>query len=292
MVEDGESEPRRGCRAGAWSAATRRSGCCAAPGRAPRTKAAARSCWSRASPELARPRWWRRLRADVRAEGLPRIAFRCSPYHTNSALYPVIEHVRRLLRWQPEDRAETRLEKLEAMLGGYSQPLDEIVPLFASLLSLPLPETGVSAPRPEPTAAQAADPGRADRLDLGGGRAAAHAGGLGGPALGRSVDAGVSRAAARAGADGRRSCWCSPFGRISCRPGRTARTSPRSRSTRLERPQTECPCRGAGRRQDAAGRGDRAYRCQDRWRAALRRGADQDDPRVRASLRRGPIGSL
>lgn len=80
------------------------------------------------------------LRADARAEHLPRIVFRCSPYHTNSALYPVIEHVRRLLRWQPEDTAERRLEKLEAMLGGYSQPLAEVVPLFASLLSLPLPE--------------------------------------------------------------------------------------------------------------------------------------------------------
>jgi len=80
------------------------------------------------------------LRAEVRAEGLPRIAFRCSPYHTSSALYPVIEHVKRLVRWQPEDTAETRLGALEAMLGGYSQPLAEVVPLFASLLSLPLPE--------------------------------------------------------------------------------------------------------------------------------------------------------
>ena len=38
-----------------------------------------------------------RLRAQVRAEGLPRMAFRCSPYHTNSALYPVITHIERLL---------------------------------------------------------------------------------------------------------------------------------------------------------------------------------------------------
>ena len=80
------------------------------------------------------------LRAEVRAEGLPRIAFRCSPYHTNSALFPVIEHVKRLLRWQPEDPAETRLKSLEAMLSSSSQPLAELVPLFASLLSLALPE--------------------------------------------------------------------------------------------------------------------------------------------------------
>ena len=80
------------------------------------------------------------LRAEVRREGLPRIAFRCSPYHTNSALYPVIEHLRRLLRWQPGDPAETRLKALEAILGGSSQPLAEVVPLYASLLSLPLPD--------------------------------------------------------------------------------------------------------------------------------------------------------
>ena len=43
------------------------------------------------------------LRAQVRAEGLPRIAFRCSPYHTNSALYPVITHIERLLQFAPDD---------------------------------------------------------------------------------------------------------------------------------------------------------------------------------------------
>ena len=35
------------------------------------------------------------LRRAVRAEGLTRITFRCSPYHTNSALYPLIEHWKR-----------------------------------------------------------------------------------------------------------------------------------------------------------------------------------------------------
>ena len=80
------------------------------------------------------------LRIQVREEGLARIAFRCSPYHSGSALYPVIEHLRRLLRWQLEDSPETRLDKLEAMLAGTDLSLAEAVPLFASLLSLPLPE--------------------------------------------------------------------------------------------------------------------------------------------------------
>ena len=79
------------------------------------------------------------LRAQVRAEGLPRIAFRCSPYHTNSALYPVITHLEHLLQFAPDDSPATRLAKLEAGLRPSGLPLAEVVPLFAGLLSVPLP---------------------------------------------------------------------------------------------------------------------------------------------------------
>jgi class 3 adenylate cyclase/predicted ATPase len=79
------------------------------------------------------------LRAQVRAEGVPRIAFRCSPYHTNSALYPVITHIERLLQCVPDDPPATRLAKLEAGLRSYGLPLAEGVPLVAGLLSVPLP---------------------------------------------------------------------------------------------------------------------------------------------------------
>ena len=44
------------------------------------------------------------LRAQVAQEELPRITFRCSPYHTNSALYPTITHLHRLLQFEREDR--------------------------------------------------------------------------------------------------------------------------------------------------------------------------------------------
>jgi class 3 adenylate cyclase len=78
------------------------------------------------------------LRARVRDEGLPRIAFRCSSYHQNSALYPVIAHVEHLLQFDREDAPATKLNKLEQGLRPYSLPLDEVVPLLASLLSVPL----------------------------------------------------------------------------------------------------------------------------------------------------------
>jgi predicted ATPase/class 3 adenylate cyclase len=79
------------------------------------------------------------LRAQVRAEGLLRIAFRGSPYHTTSALYPVITHLERLLQFEPDDPPATRLAKLEAGLRPSGLPLAEVVPLFAGLLSVPLP---------------------------------------------------------------------------------------------------------------------------------------------------------
>jgi len=79
------------------------------------------------------------LRAQVRAEGLPRLAFRCSPYHTTSALYPVITHLEHLWQFAPDDPPATRLAKLEAGLRPSGLPLAEVVPLFAGLLSVPLP---------------------------------------------------------------------------------------------------------------------------------------------------------
>jgi predicted ATPase len=78
------------------------------------------------------------LRTHVRAEGLPRLAFRCSPYHQNSALYPIITHIEHLLRWQRDDTPAMRLDKLERGLQGYGLPLEEVVPLLAALLSVPL----------------------------------------------------------------------------------------------------------------------------------------------------------
>ena len=66
------------------------------------------------------------LRARVRREGLTRVALRCSPYHTNSALYPVIAHVQQALRFERHDTAAEKLAKLEQALqllnGG--KPLD------------------------------------------------------------------------------------------------------------------------------------------------------------------------
>ncbi|HSX81134.1 MAG TPA: adenylate/guanylate cyclase domain-containing protein, partial [Candidatus Saccharimonadia bacterium] len=80
------------------------------------------------------------LRAQVRREGLTRVALRCSPYHTNSALYPVIAHVQQALRFERHDTAEEKLAKLEQALQTLRLPLHEVVPLMAALLAVPLPD--------------------------------------------------------------------------------------------------------------------------------------------------------
>jgi class 3 adenylate cyclase/predicted ATPase len=80
------------------------------------------------------------LKDHVADEPHTRLECRSSPYFTNSALYPIIDMVQRTLRFQGDDTPEQRLEKLEHNLHQYRLPLEETVPLFASLLSLPVPE--------------------------------------------------------------------------------------------------------------------------------------------------------
>jgi class 3 adenylate cyclase len=65
------------------------------------------------------------------------VAIRCSPFHTASAFHPIIEHLKRVFGWQPEDTAQQHLAKLEAGLAGFKTlPLAESVRLFADLMSL------------------------------------------------------------------------------------------------------------------------------------------------------------
>jgi predicted ATPase/class 3 adenylate cyclase len=65
---------------------------------------------------------------------------RCSPYHQNTALYPVIDLMQRALQVASESSPAQRLARLEALLAPYELALDETVPLLADLLSLPLPQ--------------------------------------------------------------------------------------------------------------------------------------------------------
>jgi len=77
------------------------------------------------------------LRERIDAEPHVRLWYQCSPHHTNSELHPLIVHIERTTRMAPDDDPEAKLTKLETMLGQADVDLKEIVPYFASLLSIP-----------------------------------------------------------------------------------------------------------------------------------------------------------
>jgi predicted ATPase len=63
----------------------------------------------------------------------------CSPYYQNTALYPMIDLLERVaLHFEREESPPQKLRKLEGFLVQYGLPLADTVPLFTSLLSLPL----------------------------------------------------------------------------------------------------------------------------------------------------------
>ncbi|MDA2919113.1 TOMM system kinase/cyclase fusion protein [Desulfobacterota bacterium AH_259_B03_O07] len=80
------------------------------------------------------------LKERLAQEPHTRIENRCSSYYQNSSLYPVIDHFHRLLGFTRGDSPKEKLGKLEEVLRKYGFPHEEMVPIFATLLSLPIPD--------------------------------------------------------------------------------------------------------------------------------------------------------
>jgi class 3 adenylate cyclase/tetratricopeptide (TPR) repeat protein len=77
------------------------------------------------------------LQEDVAHEPHTRIHLRCSPYHRDSALYPVIQHLSRAAGFAPADSADARIDKLRVMFARRAASDETAVPLLAELLSIP-----------------------------------------------------------------------------------------------------------------------------------------------------------
>ena len=91
-------------------------------------------------PGIGKSRLVRVLTEELAEDPHGRIEWRCSPYYENSAFYPVIEDLRRRLHFGRDDTPAEQLERLEAAMGRHGLEPSATVPLFAALLSLPLPE--------------------------------------------------------------------------------------------------------------------------------------------------------
>jgi class 3 adenylate cyclase/predicted ATPase len=109
-------------------------------------------CWTQAKdgagqvvllsgePGIGKSRLVQVLKDQIGQEKATRIEFRCSPYHQNSAFYPIIEHLQRLLQFHRQETPQAKLAKLQQALVRYRFPQADTLPLLAALLSLPHPE--------------------------------------------------------------------------------------------------------------------------------------------------------
>ena len=88
-------------------------------------------------PGIGKSRLAEALIERIGTEPHTRLRYFSSPHHQNSAPYPSLAQLERAAGFRREDSGEQRLAKLEALLARGTEELDEIVPLFADLLSVP-----------------------------------------------------------------------------------------------------------------------------------------------------------
>jgi hypothetical protein len=94
---------------------------------------------------IGRSRLVEGLRERIGRDGATWLMFRCSPYHTNSALYPVMALLNRILQFRQGESPVARLDRLEGFLQSTRLPMEEAVPLVAALLSSACHWTGVTS---------------------------------------------------------------------------------------------------------------------------------------------------
>jgi predicted ATPase/class 3 adenylate cyclase len=88
-------------------------------------------------PGIGKSRLTRALQQRLGEGAYTRIIHFCSPYHVNTALHPIIDHLQRAARFDRDDNDEQKLAKLEELLALSTQNVPEVAPFFAALLSIP-----------------------------------------------------------------------------------------------------------------------------------------------------------
>jgi class 3 adenylate cyclase/predicted ATPase len=87
-------------------------------------------------PGIGKSRIVHALRARLANRVYMPLSGYCSPYHTNSALYPVIGLLERAAGFERQDPPAAALAKIEALLALGTRELEEAVPLIAELLGI------------------------------------------------------------------------------------------------------------------------------------------------------------
>ncbi len=85
---------------------------------------------------IGKSRITRALTDSLASEPHTRISYQCSPYQIDSALYPVVEHLRRACGFTAQDTDDSRLDKLEELIAVGTSDAAADAPLFAALMDL------------------------------------------------------------------------------------------------------------------------------------------------------------
>jgi class 3 adenylate cyclase/tetratricopeptide (TPR) repeat protein len=86
---------------------------------------------------IGKSRLVRALREALAAEPHTPLGHFCSPYHANTALYPVMGLLERAAGLRHDDPPERRLDKLEAALAAGTEDVAGAAPVLAELLAIP-----------------------------------------------------------------------------------------------------------------------------------------------------------
>ncbi|MFD1380520.1 ATP-binding protein [Fodinicurvata halophila] len=88
-------------------------------------------------PGLGKSRLIHALLDALSEESYQHLQYHCSPYHTNSALHPVVDALKRASTLKSDEPNELKVERLEQLARRTHEDISQAVPLLASLLSVP-----------------------------------------------------------------------------------------------------------------------------------------------------------
>ena len=89
-------------------------------------------------PGIGKSRILSALRERLEAQGVQALRFQCSPYYVNSAFWPIIDNFERALKFTRDETADSKLDKLEALIVDAVRPAAGRRPVRRSDLVHPL----------------------------------------------------------------------------------------------------------------------------------------------------------
>jgi class 3 adenylate cyclase/predicted ATPase len=98
---------------------------------------------------IGKSRVTRALSDALAEEPYIRVRWQCSPYHSESVLYPAIQYFGAAAAFAQSDTADQRLDKLEVLLKRAARYVQDVLPLVATMLSLPIDRYSTSTFTPQ-----------------------------------------------------------------------------------------------------------------------------------------------